>query len=1046
MQPYTYTKTQTNTALTTVVSLGLMVSISVISIASTAGLLAAAFILPQTDQKINCSNVRADSAVFMEKNIAAKTENIKTSLDSAYANYSLSKSKKSKTVLSQVIQDRKKFFLENIRNNPRSAIFSLLPPHERQKLKQISSNCIEEETQVEGKLQILHTDDFVREKGSYEYSLVTKDKRKIALHSVNGFGAAHLSGTQVVIKGYLIDNEMLFDGSNDFDSHKSPLGGMKILSIPKNPPVKGEQKFLVLLADFLDAKESVLTSDTVREALFTNAFAFYDENSFGKITSFTGDTLGWRTLPINKTCNSNAILQETIKLFDPQVDFNNYSRLVIVVPTNFESAGSCGAGGVGTIDKIDIDTQDGVVQMSVSWIHVAYNISSFIHVIEHELGHNFGNGHASFYDCYNEAYLDYFENGCAIREYSDPYDVMGYGPGHFNALHKEVPEWFDAENIKIVTESNTYTIEPIEIKTSNLQALKLQRNPDDYLFIEYRQPIGFDSSILENIHEDVDVFKGALIHSNAIPDFGGRGTSWLIDPTPPGSPYTSALKVGDVFIDPLNGAQIKTVSQNNSSLTLQIHIGKTDFILPTINILNPLQDFQRVSGDVTISAQAFDDSGIEKVEFTVFGFKDEETLTLLREPYEAVFDSRLWGNGDNYINVRAYDRSGEAFGIKNNSNSVARAVWVQNTDPEPPSVRLLLPQENITYRNPIRVSAEASDNIEVYRVDFYANNNVVYSDYSSPYEGDISLPTGDYTIRAFAYDNVRNGVFSQESSLIHVMNDPPSVKIIRPVDGEVIFETSPMVAEAKDDSRIKYVEFYQDDQNYAQYYDDTQEDGFFMDNIYTRNLSDGPHTFWARAYDDAEVFTDSKTVHVAVDNRPIAVQIESPEDNAIVSGDSAINVTIQGPIDKVEYYYRGVQTGFLGLNKVSPYGIVWDTTKVPDGDYTIWAIVWGKRGNIEYSQEVVLHIQNKRFLRGDVNNDGKIDISDPVRLLDYLFKAGNDISCQDSADANDDGELDISDAIIILLYLSDSEKVPTLPAPFDASGVDPTADNLTCNL
>ncbi|HAK93910.1 MAG TPA: hypothetical protein DCM87_02585 [Planctomycetes bacterium] len=81
-----------------------------------------------------------------------------------------------------------------------------------------------------------------------------------------------------------------------------------------------------------------------------------------------------------------------------------------------------------------------------------------------------------------------------------------------------------------------------------------------------------------------------------------------------------------------------------------------------------------------------------------------------------------------------------------------------------------------------------------------------------------------------------------------------------------------------------------------------------------------------------------------------------------------------------------------------------------------------------------------RFRRGDVNQDGKIDIADPITLLGHLFTSKPLPACPDSADGNDDGKLDIADAIKILGHLFAS--TGALPAPFDACGPDPQPDAL----
>ncbi len=82
-----------------------------------------------------------------------------------------------------------------------------------------------------------------------------------------------------------------------------------------------------------------------------------------------------------------------------------------------------------------------------------------------------------------------------------------------------------------------------------------------------------------------------------------------------------------------------------------------------------------------------------------------------------------------------------------------------------------------------------------------------------------------------------------------------------------------------------------------------------------------------------------------------------------------------------------------------------------------------------------------KFVRGDVNTDTVLDVSDPVKILLYLF-AGAQINCQDSADTNDDGRIDISDAGYLLNFLFKNGSPPR--NAFPAVDLDPTDDTLTC--
>lgn len=83
-----------------------------------------------------------------------------------------------------------------------------------------------------------------------------------------------------------------------------------------------------------------------------------------------------------------------------------------------------------------------------------------------------------------------------------------------------------------------------------------------------------------------------------------------------------------------------------------------------------------------------------------------------------------------------------------------------------------------------------------------------------------------------------------------------------------------------------------------------------------------------------------------------------------------------------------------------------------------------------------------QFIRADANNDGLVDIADPVAILGFLFQ-GDSTNCQNALDANDDEGVDIADAVNALSFLFSGG--PTFPAPYPNCGGDPTAGSLSCD-
>ena len=83
------------------------------------------------------------------------------------------------------------------------------------------------------------------------------------------------------------------------------------------------------------------------------------------------------------------------------------------------------------------------------------------------------------------------------------------------------------------------------------------------------------------------------------------------------------------------------------------------------------------------------------------------------------------------------------------------------------------------------------------------------------------------------------------------------------------------------------------------------------------------------------------------------------------------------------------------------------------------------------------------FLRGDANDDAKVDIADGIWIISELFRDGPEGPCQSAADANADGAVDLADANYIFNHRFAGGPQP--PAPFPECGlIDLDADDLEC--
>ena len=81
------------------------------------------------------------------------------------------------------------------------------------------------------------------------------------------------------------------------------------------------------------------------------------------------------------------------------------------------------------------------------------------------------------------------------------------------------------------------------------------------------------------------------------------------------------------------------------------------------------------------------------------------------------------------------------------------------------------------------------------------------------------------------------------------------------------------------------------------------------------------------------------------------------------------------------------------------------------------------------------------FFRGDSNLDAVIDISDALYTLNALFLQAAPLDCPDAADTDDNGAINITDPVFLLTFLFQGGRAPPPPSlPFP--GQDPTEDDL----
>ena len=187
-----------------------------------------------------------------------------------------------------------------------------------------------------------------------------------------------------------------------------------------------------------------------------------------------------------------------------------------------------------------------------------------------------------------------------------------------------------------------------------------------------------------------------------------------------------------------------------------------DTTLPTVSITAPANSAS-VSGTVSVSATASDNVGVTKVEFYVNGALQ---VTDTSTPYLYSWDTSTLAAGSYTLTTKAYDAAGNV----GQSGSVTVTVVKDTT---PPSVALTSPVNNATVSGPVTISASASDNIGVNRVELYENSVLLTASNVTPVNfnwNTASVPNGSYALTAKAYDATGN--VAQTGNVTVTVNNP----------------------------------------------------------------------------------------------------------------------------------------------------------------------------------------------------------------------------------------------------------------------------------
>lgn len=638
--------------------------------------------------------------------------------------------------ITSIIEKRKIKLLELLETNPEAVMHLLLPgdlvksfPSDIQELLEV------EVADLEGTLNIIRMDNFEKGTTTTIHLFQIGDEVEYKLHFVKGIPNL-LSGSIIRINGVKIDgNIVLEDGSTDLAAIAAAGGSTSDVTTvsPAAALVSGNQKVVVMRIYFSDST-NICTAADLTTRFFTGSNSvnnYYQDSSFGNV-SFSGDVVGPYTIPYPSSGNCNTKYGAWISAADQAataagITLSNYNRKFYVFPQTSPSCPYSGAAYVGG---------------SQAWV-VGY--CNYTGVCDHELGHNLGMYHAS----------------TLTAEYGDQTDVMGGAyagnPNTQNAPHKIQMGWVPTNRVQSVTSSGTYNISLLEQTDGTLiQALKIKKanSSNDYYYFGFRAPVGFDSGLAAGYQNQTQVHR-----------WDGYSNTYFLQ----------SLGDGASFTDSVNGITVNQVSHNATSSTIQVDMYTAPCVkaAPVISV-SPITATGSAGQTINYQVQVrnYDSSTCFNTVFNLSaavpgGWTSTFNPTNFNLAPGALSSWGTWSvtsptgtpDSTNSITATAMDANYDTAHADDMTVS-----YVIFTDLIAPTVSITSPANGAKVKGNVTISAQASDNRGVSKVQFYIDQSLVSTDTSSPYSyrwNAQKASAGSHVIKATASDAAGNNTSAQ---------------------------------------------------------------------------------------------------------------------------------------------------------------------------------------------------------------------------------------------------------------------------------------------
>jgi hypothetical protein len=455
--------------------------------------------------------------------------------------------------------------------------------------------------------------------------------------------------------------------------------------------------------------------------------------------------------------------------------------------------------------------------------------------------------------------------------------------------------------------------------------------------LESPASISLDETALINVTiynfgrvEEIDVryeilINGSIVCSGTISKLNNCSSSIL---SYLWAPIQKGMYNVTAYVYPVPGENI--ITNNVESKEVEVTVDSTP---PTISIISPA-DNVLINSTFTeiIWLGNDDDSGVD----CYFVYLNGELVGNSNASTTTWQLSSLL-QGSNNITIVAYDKAG---------NHASDQIIV-TVDLSQPTVEIIAPENESYLKETVLIIVSGCDT-HFDNMTLFLNETSVATftdDGASVYAWSTSLiEDGTYTIKLVAYDKAGNK--AEVSIMVIVDNTAPKVTWLSPLTGSYV-------------SGIAKLMFNYQEPNVREAL--LQIDGRALANVTdltsylwnTATMSDGEHVLTLMVLDKAGNINNTLTTIINIDNTSPVAEITKPDEAQFISGLYTVSFT---------YYDENLEDATLKIGSkaydvTNTTKFIFNTTELPDGNYTIVLTVVDKAKNV-IEQTVTITVDN----------------------------------------------------------------------------------------